>query len=156
LRDRALATTTRISALAAPLNPGVTEGYVDPQISADGNTVAFAGTSGQAYAVANGAGRRISANAAGTFGNGTSANPFPTSNGALVFFDSTATNLLSGSDGNGATGDISIKRFSGGRARIDVALSEPVDLLRELEESCDLDLRVRSRSEGEIVLDVAG
>ncbi|GMU43929.1 MAG: PD40 domain-containing protein [Xanthomonadales bacterium] len=109
LRDRALATTTRISALAAPLNPGVTEGYVDPQISADGNTVAFAGTSGQAYAVANGAGRRISANAAGTFGNGTSANPFPTSNGALVFFDSTATNLLSGSDGNGATGDIFVK-----------------------------------------------
>lgn len=56
----------------------------------------------------------------------------------------------------GGTGDISIKRFSGGRARIDVALSEPVDLLRELEESCDLDFRVRSRSGDEIVLDVDG
>lgn len=55
----------------------------------------------------------------------------------------------------GATGDISIKRFSGGRARIDVALSEPVDLLRELEERCDLEFEVRSRSEDEIVLDVA-
>jgi len=55
----------------------------------------------------------------------------------------------------GATGDISIKRFSGGRARIDVALSEPVDLLRELEESCDLEFEVRSRSDDEIVLDVA-
>jgi hypothetical protein len=56
----------------------------------------------------------------------------------------------------GATGDISIKRFSGGRARIDVALSEPVDLLRELEESCDLEFRVRSRNDDEIVLDVEG
>ena len=56
----------------------------------------------------------------------------------------------------GATGDISIKRFSGGRARIDVALSEPVDLLRELEESCDLEFEVRSRTGDEIVLDVAG
>ncbi len=54
----------------------------------------------------------------------------------------------------GATGDISIKRFSGGRARIDVALSEPVDLLRELEENCDLEFRVRSRTGDEIVLDV--
>ncbi len=54
----------------------------------------------------------------------------------------------------GATGDISIKRFSAGRARIDVALSEPVDLLRELEERCDLEFKVRSRDEDEIVLDV--
>ncbi len=56
----------------------------------------------------------------------------------------------------GATGDISITRFSGGRARIDMALREPVDLLRELEESCDLEFRVRSRSDDEIVLDVDG
>ena len=54
----------------------------------------------------------------------------------------------------GGTGDISIKRFSGGRAQIDVALSEPVDLLRELEENCDLEFRVRSQSGDEIVLDV--
>ncbi len=54
----------------------------------------------------------------------------------------------------GATGDISIKRFSEGRARIDVSLSEPVDLLRELEERCDLDFKVRSAADDEIVLDV--
>ena len=54
----------------------------------------------------------------------------------------------------GGTGDISIKRFSGGRARIDVALSEPVDLLRELEENCDLEFKVRSRTGDEIVLGV--
>lgn len=53
----------------------------------------------------------------------------------------------------GATGDISIKRFSEGRARIDVSLSEPVDILRELEERCDLQFQVRSRRDGEIVLD---
>jgi hypothetical protein len=52
----------------------------------------------------------------------------------------------------GATGDISIKRFSGGRARIDVALSEPVDLLRELEDNCDLDFSVRSLDDDELVL----
>lgn len=67
----------------------------------------------------------------------------------LVRFEDAANSI-------GATGDISIKRFSGGRARIDVALSEPVDLLRELEESCDLDLSVRSRDGDEIVLDVDG
>ena len=54
----------------------------------------------------------------------------------------------------GATGDISIKRFSEGRARIDVALSEPIDLLRELEERCDLEFKVRSSSNDSIVLDV--
>lgn len=54
----------------------------------------------------------------------------------------------------GATRDISIKRFSEGRARIDVSLSEPVDLLRELEERCDLEFKVRSAADDEIVLDV--
>ncbi len=54
----------------------------------------------------------------------------------------------------GATGDISIKRFSEGRARIDVALSEPVDLLRELEQRCDLEFKVRAAADDEIVLDV--
>ena len=67
----------------------------------------------------------------------------------LVRFEDAANSI-------GATGDISIKRFSGGRARIDVALSEPVDLLRELEENCDLEFRVRSRTGDEIVLDVEG
>lgn len=56
----------------------------------------------------------------------------------------------------GATGDISIKRFSEGRARIDVSLSQPVDLLRELEERCDLEFKVRSNNDDEIILDVDG
>lgn len=55
----------------------------------------------------------------------------------------------------GATGDISIKRFSEGRARIDVALSEPVDLLRELEARCDLEFKVRRASDEELILDVS-
>jgi hypothetical protein len=55
----------------------------------------------------------------------------------------------------GGTGDISIKRFSEGRARIDVAVSEPIDLLRELEERCDLEFEVRSTSDDELVLDVS-
>ena len=54
----------------------------------------------------------------------------------------------------GGTGDISIKRFSEGRARIDVAVSEPVDLLQELEERCDLEFKVRSTKDDEIILDV--
>ena len=54
----------------------------------------------------------------------------------------------------GATGEISIRRFSEGRAQIDVSLSEPVDILRELEERCDLQFKVRSRRDGEIILDV--
>lgn len=54
----------------------------------------------------------------------------------------------------GETRAISIRRFSGGRARIDVSLSEPIDLLQELEGRCDIDFVVRSRSDAEIVLDV--
>ncbi len=54
----------------------------------------------------------------------------------------------------GEAGAISIKRFSGGRARIDVALNEPIDLLRELESRCDLEFVVRSQNDAEIVLDV--
>jgi hypothetical protein len=65
----------------------------------------------------------------------------------LVRFEDAANSI-------GATGDISIKRFSEGRARIDVALSEPVDLLKELEERCDIDFKVRSNADDEIILDV--
>lgn len=54
----------------------------------------------------------------------------------------------------GATGEISIRRFSEGRASIDVDLTEPVDLLRELEERCDLDFQVRARGDDEIILDL--
>ena len=54
----------------------------------------------------------------------------------------------------GATGSILIRRFSEGRASIDISLSEPIDLLAELERNCDLRFRVRSRSDDRIVLDL--
>ena len=54
----------------------------------------------------------------------------------------------------GATSEISIKRFSEGRATLAMRLSEPVELLRELEERCDLEFRVRSRGDDRVVLDV--
>jgi hypothetical protein len=54
----------------------------------------------------------------------------------------------------GATSEISIRRFSGGRATLAMRLSEPVELLRELEERCDLDFKVRSLRDDSLVLDV--
>jgi hypothetical protein len=54
----------------------------------------------------------------------------------------------------GATSEISITRFSRGRATLAMNLSEPVELLRELEERCDLEFRVRSRGDDRLVLDV--
>lgn len=65
----------------------------------------------------------------------------------LVSFEDAANSI-------GATGEISIRRFSEGRASIDVSLSEPVDLLSELEQNCELDFQVRSRSDDEIILDL--
>ena len=65
----------------------------------------------------------------------------------LVSFEDAANSI-------GATGEISIRRFSEGRASIEVSLSEPVDLLSELEQSCELDFSVRSRSDDEIILDL--
>jgi hypothetical protein len=52
------------------------------------------------------------------------------------------------------TSEISIKRFSKGRATLDVKLDEPVALLDELEQRCDLEFKVRSRREDGVVLDV--
>jgi carbon monoxide dehydrogenase subunit G len=50
--------------------------------------------------------------------------------------------------------DISIKRFSGGRATLAMTLSEPVRLLRELERRSDLEFRVRDTRSDKLVLDV--
>jgi hypothetical protein len=50
--------------------------------------------------------------------------------------------------------EIKIRRFSQGRAELDMRLSEPVELLRELEQRCDLEFRVRSLKDGRVVLDV--
>lgn len=55
----------------------------------------------------------------------------------------------------GATGEISIRRFSGGRAEIDVDLHGPVDLIRELGHRCDITFDVRTSEEDAITLDLA-
>jgi hypothetical protein len=53
-----------------------------------------------------------------------------------------------------ATADISVERFSEGRATLSMRLDEPVDLLRELEERSPLDFRVRRTGGNDLILDV--
>jgi hypothetical protein len=66
----------------------------------------------------------------------------------LVSFEDAANSI-------DATSEISIRRFSDGRASIDVSLREPIDLLGELKSRCELDFEVRSSDAGELVLDLA-
>jgi hypothetical protein len=54
----------------------------------------------------------------------------------------------------GATSEISVERFSEGRATLSMRLSEPVDLLHELEQRSPLDFRVRRTADDSVVLDV--
>ena len=65
----------------------------------------------------------------------------------LVLFEDAARSI-------GATSEISIKRFSEGRATMAVKLREPVALLRELEQRCDLEFVVRDTRGDRVVLDV--
>lgn len=65
----------------------------------------------------------------------------------LVLFEDAARSI-------GATSEISIKRFSRGRATMAVQLREPVALLRELEERCDLEFTVRDQRQSRVILDV--
>jgi hypothetical protein len=65
----------------------------------------------------------------------------------LVGFEDAARSIA-------ATTELSIRRFSGGRATLAMNLKEPVELLRELEERCDLDFRIRDQRPGRVVLDV--
>jgi hypothetical protein len=53
-----------------------------------------------------------------------------------------------------ATSEISVERFSEGRATLSVRLSEPVELLRELERRSPLDFNVRRTADDNVVLDV--
>lgn len=53
-----------------------------------------------------------------------------------------------------ATAEISVERFSEGRATISMRLDEPVDLLRELEQRSPLDFRVRRTAADNLILDV--
>jgi hypothetical protein len=50
--------------------------------------------------------------------------------------------------------EISVERFSEGRATLSMRLDEPVDLLRELEESAPFDFRIRRTGDDNLVLDV--
>jgi hypothetical protein len=50
--------------------------------------------------------------------------------------------------------EISVERFSEGRATLSMRLDEPVELLRELEERSPLEFRVRRTSGGNLILDV--
>jgi chromosome segregation ATPase len=50
--------------------------------------------------------------------------------------------------------EISVERFSEGRATLSMHLEEPVDLLRELEELSKLDFKVRHTAPDNLILDV--
>lgn len=54
----------------------------------------------------------------------------------------------------GATSEISVERFSEGRATLSMRLSEPVELLRELEERSPLEFEVRRTAGDNVVLDI--
>lgn len=56
--------------------------------------------------------------------------------------------------GIGGSSEISVKRFAQGRATIELNLSEPVELLRELEERAPFEFRVRDTREDRVVLDL--
>jgi hypothetical protein len=53
-----------------------------------------------------------------------------------------------------ATSEISVERFSEGRATLSMRLDEPVELLRELEARSPLDFKVRRTAEDNLILDV--
>lgn len=50
--------------------------------------------------------------------------------------------------------DISVQRFSEGRATFSMNLDQPVDLLRELEERANIDFKVRHNAPDNLILDV--
>jgi hypothetical protein len=50
--------------------------------------------------------------------------------------------------------EISVERFSEGRATLSMNLDQPVDLLRELEELSALDFKVRHNAPDNLILDV--
>ena len=52
------------------------------------------------------------------------------------------------------TAEISVRRFSDGRATLRMSLSEPVALLRELEQRSDLEFVVRDMRRDRVILDV--
>ena len=114
LRDPASGATVRASAAAEAINGGVAESYSEPALSADGARLAYRGSSGQLYANIGSSARVLSRSAAGTPGNGPSARPMLPGSGSLAFFESQASNLLAGADGNGAVSDIFVSDLASG------------------------------------------
>lgn len=53
-----------------------------------------------------------------------------------------------------ATADISVERFSEGRATLSMRLNEPVELLRELEQRSPLEFKVRRSADDNLILDI--
>lgn len=54
----------------------------------------------------------------------------------------------------GATSEISVRKFSEGRATLSLRLGEPVELLRELEQRSPMEFRVRGTDQDRVVLDL--
>jgi hypothetical protein len=54
----------------------------------------------------------------------------------------------------GATSEISVRKFSEGRATLSMRLDEPVELLRELEERTPMEFQVRRTGQDRVVLDL--
>jgi hypothetical protein len=59
-------------------------------------------------------------------------------------------------NGIGATSEISVKRFTQGRATLELNLCEPVELLRELEDRAPFEFQVRDTRDDRVVLDLDG
>ena len=59
-------------------------------------------------------------------------------------------------NGIGATSEISVKRFTQGRATLELNLCEPVELLRELEDRAPFEFQVRDTREDRVVLELDG
>ncbi len=114
LRNTLTGQITRVSALVAASKGGQPESFSDPAISADGATVAFAGSSGQLYSSFAGLGRVLSQSASGAMGNGASGNVQLPGSSGVALFDSQATNLLDEPDGNGSVSDIYATNLSTG------------------------------------------
>ena len=75
--------------------------------------------------------------------------------GPLSDFDQLAS-FEDAANGIGAAEEISVKRFTQGRATLEMQLSEPVALLVELEERVPFEFTVRDTRNDRVVLDVDG
>src|SRR5262249_37842922 len=56
--------------------------------------------------------------------------------------------------GVGGASEITVRRFSGGRATFSMNLADPVELLRELEERAPFDFVVRDQRSNQLILDI--